>query len=133
MENLKVKLASGADLEVTLASFSEGHRLFKAVTRVLTGFDLSEGTVQKLSMLLLSSEEVEAALWPCMERAVYKTLECPAGLKINKALFEKAEAREDFLEISEEVLGYNLTPFSKSIGSLSKVIHQKSIVTQALK
>ena len=127
MENLKVKLSSGAELEVTLAPFQDGHRLFKAVTRELKTFDLAEGTVENLSMLLVSSDDIDAALWPCMARAVYKTAECPAGLKVVPSLFENEEARGDLLDIQREVLGFNLTPFSKAIGSLSKATLKKDI------
>ncbi len=121
MENLKKKLESGAELDVTLAPFSDGHRLFKAVTKELQEINLSEDSVQKLSMRLLSSEPIENALWPCMARGSYN------GLKINPDLFENAEARCDFLEVMKEVLAYNLLPFSKNLGSLSTAIFQKNI------
>ena len=81
--------------------------------------DLSQDTVQHLAMTLLSSEQIEAALWPCMGRASYN------GLKINPGLFENAEIRCDFLEVMKEVLGYNLIPFSKNLGSLSTAIFRK--------
>lgn len=119
MENLKKTLESGVELTVSLASFPEGHRLFKAVTKELQSINLAEDTVQKLSMQLVSSDAIEQALWPCMARATYN------GLKVNPELFENAEARCDFLEIMKEVLAYNLVPFSKNLGSLSTAIFRK--------
>jgi len=121
MENFKKILESGAELTISLASFAEGHRLFKAVTRELQNINLNEDTVQKLSMQLISSEAIEQALWPCMGRATYN------GLKVTPELFENAETRCDFLEVMKEVLGYNLIPFSKNIGSLSTAIFRKDI------
>jgi len=119
MEPLKKTLESGVELTVSLASFPEGHRLFKAVTKELQSVDLAEDTVQKLSMQLVSSDAIEQALWPCMARATYN------GLKVNQELFENAEARCDFLEVMKEVLAYNLVPFSKNLGSLSTAIFRK--------
>lgn len=127
MENLKVKLESGAELEATLASFPEGHRLYKAVTKELSRYNLAEGTAENLAMVLSSSDEIDAALWPCMARACYKTEECPAGHKINPMLFEKAEYRSDLIEIQREVLGFNLIPFSKAIGSLLRAALKRDI------
>lgn len=121
MENLKKKLESGAELVVSIASFTEGHKLFKAVTKELRDIDLAEGTVQKLSMQLVSSECIEEALWPCMGRATYN------GLKVNPELFENPEVRCDFLEVLKEVLAYNLIPFSKNLGSLSTAVFRKDL------
>jgi len=121
MEPFKKTLESGAELTISLASFPEGHRLFKAVTKELQSIDLAEDTVQKLSMQLVSSEAIEQALWPCMARATY------GGLKVNQELFEDAKIRCDFLEVMKEVLGFNLVPFSKNLGSLSTAIFRKDI------
>lgn len=118
METLKIKLKSGAEIEVWLATFPEGHRLYKAVTRELSKYNLAEGTAENLAMVIQSSEDVDTALWPCMTKAVYKTTDCPAGQRISPELFEKAEVRSDLIEIQREVLGYNLIPFSKPVGSL---------------
>lgn len=118
METLKVKLKSGAEIEVWLATFPEGHRLYKAVTRELSKYNLAEGTAENLAMVMTSSEDVDMALWPCMSKALYKTQECPAGQRISQELFEKSEVRADLIEIQREVLGYNLIPFSKPVGSL---------------
>ena len=124
MENLKKKLESGAELEVFLATFSEGHKLFKAVTKELQDVDLVKDTVQKLSLRLISSEAIEGYLWPCMGKALY-TGQGFEKKKITPEIFEKAEIRQDFLEIAKEVMVYNLTPFSKNVGSLSSALFRK--------
>ena len=124
VETLKKKLESGAEIEVWLASFSEGHKLFKAVTKELQDVDLVQDTVQKLSLKLISSEAVESCLWPCMLKAIY-TGHGYEKKKISPEIFEKADIRRDFLEISKEVMVYNLTPFSKNIGSLSSALFRK--------
>lgn len=124
MENLKKKLESGAEIEVTLASFPEGHRLFKVVAKELQGLDLAIGTVQNLALKLISSEEIEAALWPCMARGVYNNSQ-----KIVPSLFEDPAIRCDFLEIAKEVMVFNLTPFSKNVGLLSSAMFRKDIDT----
>lgn len=130
MENLKKKLTSGADLEVTPSSFQDAHKLFKATMRELEKVRIELGAGVKASALLeteltdevlntiknvvtrlAGSEEVEAALWPCMERALWKNRKC------NALLFDDPQAREDFLEVAREVLLFNLRPFLRGLGS----------------
>lgn len=127
MENLKVSLRSGAQLLASLGSFSEGHRLYKAVTRELSRYNLAEGTAENLAMVMTSSEDVDTALWPCLERATYTPAGQTSLLKINQGLFENAEYRSDLLEIQREVLGYNLIPFSLPVGSLLLAALKKDI------
>ena len=124
MENLKKILPSGAELEVTLASFAEGHRLFKVVTKELETIDFKEDTVQKMAFRLIASEAVEQALWPCMGRATYNQM------KVNADLFEDAGIRGDFLAVAKEVLVFNLLPFSKGLDSVFSTFTQKNTDTQ---
>lgn len=121
IDAIEKKLTSGAELKIWLAAFPDGHALFKAVSKTLEGTDIGELTVQQLSMRLLSSEILEAAIWKCMGKATYK------GQRITKETFEPLEARSDFMEVMEEVMAYNLVPFSKNVASLSKVITQRDI------
>jgi hypothetical protein len=117
METLKKKLDSGSEIEVFLADFPDGHRLYKAVARELSKYNLAEGTVENLAMVMAASEDVDAALWPCMKKALY-TGHGYEKQKLSPEIFEKPEIRSDLIEIQKEVLGYNLVPFSKAIGSL---------------
>lgn len=132
MENLIKKLESGSEINVTLASFPEGHRLYQAVAKELSKYNLAEGTAENLAMVLASSAEINDALWPCLGRGVYKTSEFTDGLKMTASIFEKVEHRMDFIEIQREVLGYNLIPFSRSIGSLLMAALKRSIATPKL-
>ena len=119
METLKVKLESGADLEVWLASFQEGHALWMAVSKELKDTDLGQITIGKLSLDMLSSENIMKAAWPCIGKSVY-TGHGYEKKKCDPSIFEKAEVRGDFLQIVEEVVVYNVLPFSKKIGLLLK-------------
>lgn len=127
MDPLKIQLESGAELTASIASFPEGNRLYKTVAREMQTADLQNGTVQQLSLRFMTSEEIEQALWPCMARATWK------GIKVLPDLFENPEARSDFLKIKEEVMIYNLLPFSKGLGSLLKELLAKSIAIQIQK
>ncbi len=109
------KLDSGANIEITLAPFTEGHRLFKTVARELEDLNFKEDTIQKMALKLISSEAVEIALWRCMERASYNKM------KVNADLFENSEIRKDFFPVAKEVLIFNLTPFFANLASLFPV------------
>lgn len=126
METLKKKLESGSELEIWLADFPSGHALYKAVTREMSRYNLAEGTAENLAMIMTSSEDVDAALWPCMGKATY-TGHGYEKKRITQEIFEKPEVRSDLVEIQREVLGYNLIPFSRAIGSLLIAALIKSI------
>lgn len=136
MENLNKTLPSGTHIEITIGSFQESHRLFKAVVKELGAVKLSAGVtgldidrldiknmdasalepIKNLICNLIISDEVESALWPCMQRG-----ECTMNgkkQKINMQAFE--ENRGDFYLIAKEVLWFNLSPFLSNLGSLLK-------------
>lgn len=135
---MKTTLPSGAELDITLAPFGAGHKLFKAVLSEIESVKLNLGgssfgdflgrevdgeaidTIKNLIVRLLSSEKVEEALWPCLERSTYR------GHKVNKDLFEEEGIRADFIPICKEVLGFNLSPFFKNLASLLSVLKKKS-------
>jgi hypothetical protein len=112
-------LQSGAKLNLSLCSFDEGTKLMKAVTRELKSTPILLGdavlnfnTIKNIATVLIASDEIEAALWPCMERGTYN------GLKINKDLFEDEKVRADYIPILKETLVFSLSPFLKNISSL---------------
>ena len=126
-------LDSGAVLDLTLCSFAEGNRLMKAVAKELRNTNISIGakgdlinlkgeeainTIKNFVTGLISSDEIEAALWPCMERGTY--MRDGVLRKINKDLFEEEKARTDYLPVLKEALTYNLSPFFLNLGSLLK-------------
>ena len=126
METLKVKLESGAELECWLASFQEGHALWMAVSKELKDTDFKETTVGRMSLDVLSSESIMKAAWPCLGKALY-TGNGYEKKKCDSTIFEKAEVRMDFLQIVEEVLIFNINPFSRKIGLLLKTIFLRGI------
>lgn len=125
-------LDSGAVLNVTMAPFKDGNDLRKAVLRELEtvriSFDLDIGKVKEiftkgggdevvnaiknLILKLASSEEIEARVWKCLERATYD------NVKITKETFEPEAARGDYLIVLKEVLWFNLSPFFKNLSSM---------------
>ena len=122
--NLKKTLDSGAVLEVTMAEFKIGHRLFKAVMQEIKDVNMPDGAnvvnmIKDVATGLLSSEEVEAVLWECMGRATYN------NQKVNPSLFEDEGIREDYLVVAKEVLVFNLTPFIKNLSFLLLDMQEK--------
>lgn len=113
----KKQLVSGANLEIWLAEFEDGWALFKAVLKELQSLEGELNTENPLvSLRLLSSDFVEQALKPCMSKATYQ------GQRIDKTTFNSPEARCDYLEVVKEVMNYNIAPFSKNVGLMSKGI-----------
>jgi len=132
-------LDSGAILDISVCSFAEGTRLMKAVARELKNTQVSLGvkghiadffkadigdealnTIKNIVTGLIASEEIEAALWPCMERGTY-TRDAVTH-KINRDLFEDEKRRADYVPVLKEVLVNSLTPFFGSLKSLVKDI-----------
>lgn len=116
METKEVKLISGATLNITLASFSEGHNLFKSFSKELEQANLDPNgdlfnplAIKNLFCRLSWSDEFQNCLWECMKRATYNKE------KITPDLFEDAKKREDFIEVCTEVGAFNLAPFMKSL------------------
>ena len=128
-------LDSGSILELSICSFAEGNRLMKAVAKEIKNTQISLGakgqmgdflklqvgddainTIKNLVTGLLASDEIEAALWPCIERGTYN------GIHIKKDIFEDEKVRADYIPILKEALVYNLSPFFKSLKSLVKDI-----------
>lgn len=124
MDNTKITLESGAVLYISLAPFSLGHKLFKVVSKEMSQMSAGENLDGKLGLILLASEQVEEALWPCLARATYN------GNKISPETFENFSSRKDFIQVAKEVLSFNLNPFFPSLGSLSKDSGERSIESQ---
>lgn len=144
MANLKKTLSSGAEIDITLASFAEGHKLLKAVLnqvksikiavpsgaksfKDILNLDAGGETVNVIKDLItgiISSDEVEAALWPCMERTTYN------NQRVVRDLFEEEKIRADYLIVAKEVLFYNLLPFFGNLVSLLKNAQAKLTDTQ---
>lgn len=118
----KVSLPSGAELEMTLAPFLEGEKLFSATAECLKTVkmeglntdDLSASFESLKSAVLscITSKELKEALLACLKRCTYN------GQRITSwDIFEDVKAREDYLSVCWEVVKFNLTPFTKSLFS----------------
>lgn len=118
----KVSLPSGAELEMTLAPFLEGEKLFSATAECLKSVKIdglntedlttSFESLKNVILACITSKELKDSLLACMKRCTYK------GQRITSwDIFEDIEAREDYLSICWEVVKFNLTPFTKSLFS----------------
>ena len=115
-------LASGRKLELQHADFDVAMALLQAVARELlkVGIDVKVNPRRIQDLLnadfpvavfkdalcnLVASVEVLGLVRQCMARCLYQ------GQAIGETTFESVEAREDFLEIAQEVMMLNLRPF----------------------
>lgn len=121
--NQKVSLPSGAELEITLAPFLEGEKLFSATAECLKGVKVDGNTeVQDLTSNLnsikdmflscLTSQEMKSAILACLKRCTYNNQRITSW-----DIFDDAKAREDYLTVCWEVCKFNLAPFTKSLFS----------------
>lgn len=117
----KVSLPSGAELEMTLAPFMEGERLFSATAECLKGVkvdgntDVSDLTsnlnsLKDMFLSCLTSQAMKEAILACLKRCTYNKQRITSW-----DIFDDVQAREDYLAVCWEVVKFNLTPFTKSL------------------
>lgn len=117
----KVSLPSGAELEMTLAPFMEGERLFSATAECLKGVkvdgnaDVSDLTsnlnsLKDMFLSCLTSQTMKEAILACLKRCTYNKQRITSW-----DIFDDINAREDYLAVCWEVVKFNLTPFTKSL------------------
>lgn len=117
---------NGKELLVTPGSFSEAMALQKAIGRALKGtkLDLPGDSLTELNpdalgdiigavLGVATSDEVEAALFACSDRALYG----PDKLKVDRDFFEVVENRELYYPIMVEIIKANVGPFFKGLAS----------------
>lgn len=112
MESRKLKLPSGAELEVQPAPFADAKALYQAILEEGKHVHVSENmesAIKDMFCVGLSSKKIEKALESCMQRALYE------GQKITEATFEPVERRQDYLVVCLEVAKENIEPFTKSL------------------
>ncbi len=111
MESRKVKLPSGAILEVQPAPFAESKALYQAILEEGKNVKVAdmESAIKDLFCIGLSSKKIEAAMQPCLARALYD------GEKILDQTFEPVDRRQDYLAVCMEVARENIEPFTKSL------------------
>lgn len=130
MEETKFTLQSGAKLQVTIASFQEAKNLLKALMKAAAGIPLGANpldmdvTVLKDALInAATSDEVEQALWVCLDRCLYE------GLRITPDLFDNAQMgakiRKDYFAICAKVVEVNCGPFFEQALSALKGLADK--------
>lgn len=119
----KVSLPSGAELEITLAPFLEGERLFTATAECLKSvkvdgnadvkdFTSNINSLKDAFLSCLTSQAMKDAILACLKRCTYNKQRITSW-----DVFDKVEAREDYLVVCWEVCKFNLAPFTKSLFS----------------
>lgn len=112
---IEKKTPSGAKLEITLAPFADAKTLFKACAKEMKGLKINSQDEIDVNLFKdifctgLASDEIEEALWPCLQRCLYK------GHKITRDSFEDENGRQDFYMVCFEVAKANIDPFLKSL------------------
>jgi hypothetical protein len=114
----------GSELRITPASLSDALALEKAIGRALKGTRLelpetvtAEVTTDMFSDIIgavlgvATSDEVEACLFKCAERALVGTV------RVDRDFFEDVENRQYYYPIMVEVIKENVGPFFKGLGS----------------
>lgn len=120
--NESVTLKSGRKLELAIAPFSIGMRLFKTAANELKQVDVQlesldfqkiaasdVNSIKNVIFQLLGSDALESAVFSCMERCLLD------GVKITKSTFEDQDVRADYLPVAWEVIKLNLAPFFKNL------------------
>jgi len=74
-----------------------------------------ENLLKTALVTAFSSQQVEAALWVCFAKCVYKANPNAGDLKIDKDTFEPVAARGDYVSVCMEVAEENIAPFVKSL------------------
>ena len=90
-------LKSGAKLEMQLAEFQDAMNLLQVWQK----------NTKEAVQIFIATPEILTALWPCLDKCLWNKS------RINAELFRDEKAREDLLEIAEEVAAFNLSPFMK--------------------
>lgn len=108
-----------------MASFREANALQKAIAKetkkleVKGDLDLNYEFMKNLLCSALASDEIEAALKPCLKRCLY------GDFKIDENTFEDVEARQDYFTVCFEVIKENLLPFVKGLSFQLKDLFQE--------
>lgn len=141
-------LPSGAQLNITVAPFADAHALLKAILRSVKGMSLPQnisevdmsmagiagnpqlfGTVVDKILSVAVSDDVEKALFKCLERTTYD------GVKIHPVIFDDPKytdrIREDYYSICLKVIEANCKPFFKT--AFSELLASTQTLTESPK
>lgn len=124
-DSKKIKLPSGAELEVWVSPFEKSKALYQALLEEVKEMKLDPNAsvdvnfYKDLFCMGFSSKKVEACLSACFEKATYN------GKRISSDTFEPVAARQDYLEACFEVAQENVAPFMKSLYAKYETILEK--------
>lgn len=118
-----VSLPSGAELEMTLAPFMEGERLFTATAQCLKSVSVSGkediedltsnvNSIKDAILSCITSQEMKDAILGCLKRCTYNKQRITSW-----DIFDDVNARGDYLTVCWEVVRFNLSPFMKNLFS----------------
>jgi Phage tail assembly chaperone protein, TAC len=124
-------LPSGAKVYMSVAPFQDAQALTKALMKSIKGVPLSDDVmsmdVSVLKDALIeaaTSDDVQSAIFRCMERATYD------GIKITRDLFDDKDiglkARQDFYGICAKIIEFNCMPFFDQALSMLKTSLKKN-------
>lgn len=108
-------LPSGANLKITLGTFSESKNLYQVMLEEAKSLSISENDeidvnlFKNIFCLGLSSKKIEQALKPCLARCLYN------NFKIDENTFEPVEARQDYIKACFYVAKENMLPFGRGL------------------
>lgn len=109
------KLPSGAVLKYNLAPFTDSRDLYQSILKEAQniGFnfndDIDINFIKNIICVLLSSKDIERAIWKCFEKALYN------GNRITSETFEEEEARQDYFDCMTQIAWANILPFMKGL------------------
>lgn len=121
--NERIKLESGAFLDITMLDFESGLSLFSVISKELLKINVDIGdlnindlagseltndflnTIKNTILTLVVSEELRLSLKKAFERCTYN------NSKIDNDIFEDVKIRSDYFIVCWEVLKFNLSPF----------------------
>jgi hypothetical protein len=128
VELKKFEMPSRAVLEINPAPFVDAMGLNKAIIRCKKGLPVLPGISEIVQSEILASDDVEAALFKCAERAIY------AGARVTRDLFDDEklgpQARKDYYAIVSRIIEVNVSPFFEVASSKLKASQKTPTDTQ---
>lgn len=108
----EIVVPSGAAVTINPASFEAAKTLEKAILREMGISGINNmANIISTALLIVSSESVNAALWPCLARCLYEKE------KIIQQTFDKPERRKDFYPLVQACLEENIGPLFDGLRS----------------
>lgn len=111
----KLKLPSGAELEIWISPFEDAKALYQALLEEAKGLKLNPkdevdvNFYKDLFCVGFSSKKIEACIAKCFAKCTYN------GARISNDTFEPVDNRQDYMVACFEVAQDNVAPFTKDL------------------